>query len=566
MFSSYTIPSIFVGRSQELKILSELWKHSMNTGTENFVYVYFNTPGIGKTTLLKQFGKLTEKNKNGIHFSYSCTNSFSSEISLNEDIIYHLQLLLMNKKKLINEYIITCYDNELKEFYKIQLKNLQESIANNIKQKNYTIEIIATTLKRISDIIPVLLTFDEVQRFEQIKLDNETLFHHLTNILAALLDSKILIILSGTQYHILRRIGANIGSPIRYKTKSVIISPFSAQDITDYVIKIKENTDVQISDKLWNHLIDYLHTFSGGHPRTISWITEYFLSNKDILSNKDYNDFVNIIHHSFKSHFNNAIIRSDQKNAIIELQSSEQFITVKNWIISGIMNQLKLHSRPINENEEIDYEIERLVFNLMTTGIIVQNGNMNYYITSYFHFLLFLELFKEEHELFLQQILTNKFIHILVGGHSGLGYTFENIVLSSLVLDSNILENFLNIKLDKFITVERMKTKIKPNILYHAPTAKGMDACILIRNILIIIQITTMKSVDKQKIREFINVLNDWKGRGYNTKGWFISLYKIPSKINKNITSVIFTSGNELIALIGETLYNRTLQIKYNLW
>ena len=65
-------------------------------------------------------------------------------------------------------------------------------------------------------------------------------------------------------------------------------------------------------------------------------------------------------------------------------------------------------------------------FELMTMGIIVQNGSSDYYITSYFHGLTFLQTLIGEYEQFLYQVLNNRYFREMVGGHSGLGFTFES--------------------------------------------------------------------------------------------------------------------------------------------
>ena len=56
---SEQIEEIFVGRHAELKRLASLLEFTQEF-REHFVYVLLNAPGVGKTTLLRQFGAMLE--------------------------------------------------------------------------------------------------------------------------------------------------------------------------------------------------------------------------------------------------------------------------------------------------------------------------------------------------------------------------------------------------------------------------------------------------------------------------------------------------------------------------
>lgn len=573
---------IFVGRQTELAELTKLWDLSQDDG-EHFVYVFFNTPGIGKTTLLDIFGKKIMESNLGLHIPYSCTGEFSTRQELLLSFLERIENAVKRNYSYITDFI---EDNE-EEFFIEQTKErlhvLYTSIHHNLQEFSVSTGEITNYFRGISNIIPVFLSLDEVQDFEKTVLPvdgsdkDETLFHFLTRIIKALLRSRVLVVLSGTQYHILRRIGSNIGSPIKDKTIAKIISPLDGKDISDYCQKIKKISGIPIPEEIWAFLDQYLRSYSGGHPRTMTKIVDhYFRVCKDERQKQvinTYERFIEVMNKELMGKMIFEILRSDQNRGLEALQSSEQFIQVKEWLVNGIYNKMVVGSLPMTGDKSCDEERERLVFDLVTIGILVQNGNENYYLTSYFHLLLFLRTFTGEHEQFLQEVLQNRFFHLLCGSYSGFGYTFEHIIFSALLVENNRSSMKITLPLDpkKIWMVEKKDNfsiysdvDLKENILYHLPHAKGIDAVIISRNDLIMIQITTQMSNIESKVRDLKKMVAELGGNtnGLRVIGWFISLFEV-----KYIPDdcVIVTSGTELEQMLGKTLYKRLIHAKESL-
>jgi hypothetical protein len=95
-------------------------------------------------------------------------------------------------------------------------------------------------MKDLANIIPVFFVADEIQEFQKLTLksvsgaENETGLHYFARLMKNLLRSKILVMLSGTRYHILSQIGGAIGSPIRGKVLPFIITRLDVSEISSY--------------------------------------------------------------------------------------------------------------------------------------------------------------------------------------------------------------------------------------------------------------------------------------------------------------------------------------------
>jgi hypothetical protein len=139
----------------------------------------------------------------------------------------------------------------------------------------------------LAEIIPIFFAADEIQEFQKLAFksvenEGETALHYFTRLLKNLLNLRILLILSGTRYRILSQIGSKIGSPIREKVESLVITNFSREEILEYVEQVNEL--IKIADMkqeeddvldLVNNYRQFLFAFSGGHPRTIERITMF---------------------------------------------------------------------------------------------------------------------------------------------------------------------------------------------------------------------------------------------------------------------------------------------------
>ncbi|MHA1150935.1 MAG: hypothetical protein ACTSR8_22165 [Promethearchaeota archaeon] len=271
------------------------------------------------------------------------------------------------------------------------------------------------------------------------------------------------------------------------------------------------------------------------------------------------------------------LLTKEKENELVKLSSNVQFSIVKKWIIERSYNGHVLGQYPdVMENQSTKEEVDDIIYNLMNLGFIVQNGMFNYYITSYFHFLAFLKHFNENHDLFLKEVLHNKFFELMCGFHSGFGYTFENIFSTALIIYGSKAQKKASLPLDASLLKGLMvlrekinwsKLSFEPNILYQTPVAKAVDAIIHQENKLILIQITTARQPDSSKIVMLANQL-DFLDRQQlkienikQIRGWIVSLYEFTSEVptRKNL---LITAGDSLISILGEDLFERLREVK----
>jgi hypothetical protein len=490
------------------------------------------------------------------------------------------------------------HDIERKKKRKITLEQI---IRNYSTKKSIGIIEISDILKDFSKIIPIFFVTDEIQEFQKFEMHtsetiHETGLHYYAQFLSDLLQSPIFIMLSGTRYHILSQIGEKIGSPLRSKVQSMILSKFTEEDIGVYIQKIQEifHTTfkginigelpkfVPIIEDIIQNYHQFLLGFSGGHPRTIAFITDILITNLIKIDQwdqyLDYSRFMTFLLEDVENILTTGILPSDIKQALIDLNSNAVFGIVKAWMINGayIEGQFLGTAPKYPESPTQTEEIEFLIYNLMNMGMIVKNGNANYYLTSYFHFRAFISVYSQPHEEFLRSVLYNKTFQLLCGSHSGFGYVFEHI-LAAVILNlpdasfSSKSIPLLPSQIRKLQTIKKQpkwtQFTFEPDLLYHFPTAKAIDFCILQNQTLLLLQLTTRFAPESDKIRNMFKLGNDLSrikndsGNPINIHYWFISLHPIEYKdpISTNFT---LTMGDQLIPLIGKELYDRLKSVK----
>lgn len=585
------IRNIFVGRKPELQRLRGLWDLTCQN-KEHLVYVFLNAPGVGKTTLIHNFGRTLEAEGKGIFIKFVCSSDFKTPSIINFEILNKIQDSFENSDIFERFWQI----NGKLLILKIEKEKVQEikrKLSEILKQSEISIYDVYNILSYLSKIIPIFLASDEIQEFQKISFksvenEEETALHYFARLLKNLLNQRILLILSGTRYHILSQIGSKIGSPIREKVESLVITNFNKEEILAYVEQvyglIKMADLKQEEDKIHNLINNYqqfLFAFSGGHPRTIERITTFFLNNILFLLEKseykDYARFVDFVLPLNKKSFENTLLTKEKENELVKLSSNIHFSIVKKWIVERSYNGHLLGQSPeVIDNQSIKEEIDDIIYNLMNLGFIVQNGMFNYYITSYFHFLAFLKPFHENHEKFLKDVLHNKFFELMCGFHSGFGYTFENIFSTALIIYGSKAHKNKDLPFDASLLKGLMVLKEKinwsnlsfdPNILYQTPLTKSVDAIICQENELILMQITTARQPDSSKIDLLINLLKSidqqqLKSRNITKiRGWIVSLFEFTSEVPIH-KDLVVTAGNSLIPILGKELFVRLREIK----
>ena len=613
------IREIFVGRINEIKFLQDHWESTLRTG-ENKVFVMLNAPGIGKTKLLEHFGALIKEKMHGLSIFFRCI-SIDDEYSLNKEILDKISKTIDENE----EYILAYITENLKKNLKLKEKMLkafseiQQMLVSIFLHKKFFYQDLYGVLKDLSWIIPLNFVMDEVQQLQdaqiKTKFGNETALHYITRILADLLDKKIMFVLSGTRYTILSRIGMDIGSPIIGKVDPVIITKLSNEDLTEYNKEFKvflrstKNSDgilefqdnFQDLDILIQFFLQFITKYSGGHGRTLQKISETFVINL----NKFLNDPAFLTYANFEYYFmqlvsnviEQSLLTSKQLTAIQELQSHSRFTIVKEWFLKGLLQSQSLGTPPnLGPSETMNEKrlINELIFKMLNIGIIIQNGNNDYYNTSYFHIRAFLETLQGQYEQFLFNIIRNKFFGLICGSDSGFGYTFENIIINAIMMKATgstiekkiekKIENQDNntcgtINLSKIIEVDSLKLKkidwdvinkqIKPNVFYHTPNAKNIDLVVLQQKSLYLIQITSQSSNLNAKFNKFhseIELFQEHQEQENQEKynipvfGWFISLFSF--KNARNPQKIKITAHKELCQILGEEIYNKLCSIK----
>jgi hypothetical protein len=584
------IKNIFVGRTAELARLQVYWKMSQESG-EHMVYVLLNAPGIGKTALMKCFGHDLEQKREGLFIEFPCTSDYDSPARLNLDLVKTIQAAIHGKKNVVEYFINKDPSSREKER---QFSRLDRSIEMLRDQPVITLNDVMDLLKDLSSIIPLFLVADEIQEFQKLsfntstKSQDETGLHYFARLLKNFLRSKMLLLLSGTRYHVLNQVGGAIGSPIRGKVVPLIMSRLDIGDVKSYVTAMKNIIVKEVPEtarlslaSLMNNYETFLLGFSGGHPRTIATLTTILLERLQLLlDNEKYTEYTTFLDFLFPIAIDvipGMLLGTDHVDAMNEMANHVQFSTVKKWIIDHGFDGQFLGSKPAVINDpSANAGISEIVYQLMNVGVILQNGNDNYYLSSYFHFLDFLNQVTGEHEAFLRQVLTNKFFTWSCGRHSGFGYTFETIFAS--VLLSRVIKTHPEVSMP--LDSQRLRTirvipgqpnwtkfPIEPDILYQFPDAKGVDMFVLQGTTLLSIQLTTAadpppaKIVDlSRKMDEIARELNIEK-RGWQCRGWFVSLYPFASNIplSKNIS---ISAGERLAEILGPELFQRLLQAK----
>lgn len=577
------LDDLFVGRDAILEKLFNLFKISKSK-KEHSVYVLLNAPGVGKTTLIQHFGKLLEDEGKGIFVRIACSSKYVSADHLNKDLIFLIEDLLHEKRDLIADYINEEKPGRDKVWLNKKLTDLKKELKEIHSKEKTTLSDPVDLFLKFSKVIPIFFASDEIQEFQKTTIkgpegEEETVLHYFTRILKDLINAQLFMVLSGTQYHILSQIGNKIGSPIRNKALPLVLSNFSLNEVEQYISEYKNLLlkDENYASKetlltILKHYARFLKAFCGGHPRTIDRTTRILTSNIEHLLEdpkfNDYSRFTSLMLEKLSDFFSDTLLSSAHKDVLQELTNSEAFSKVKSWFLNKGSQGFILGTRPTSKDVMVDEEIKRLTYELMNIGIIVQNGQNNYYLSSYFHFLEFLKIYHDPYEEFLKQILNNKYFQLMCGSHSGFGYTFENILTASFIICSNDLSkdlktpiNFTRIKniivLDS--SFDWNDIQIEENILYQTPHAPTIDGKLLQDGVLTLMQFTTARVPNLNKVDSLFLEMN--KITRWPTQSWFVSLF--PTKFSsENYKNLIITDGKDLIGILGENLFSRLMEVK----
>jgi hypothetical protein len=640
MERDFDIEDIFVGREIELQKLQTLWGRSQKN-KEHIVYAVLNAPGVGKTTLLKYFGNklMNEKkglmvkirssireNKINLYLSHTLVAMLKSIVENRDTINDYISLQFKETEttngaksvtkgqKINKKYLFKTKEEAIEAIHDIEeqlnvwinyFKRLSPSLLQDQEFLANLADNFPSMVKDLSRVIPVFLFIDEIQVLQTLnyvndKKENESFLHLCSSELADLLESKVLIAVSGTQYRLMKEIGYGIGSPLRDKVEHFVIHPLNRENlkgyykiISDYynqqVINLKINLTPEINDLLpWYKGL--IMGYSGGHARTLGKLTKAFLNNLEIKNKKaipiSYEEFLDRyvnLSETIKYYPN---LTSKIKENIIELQKIEDFNLIHEWILNLSIFGQSLQRRP--KEKELNENTEFIANELVQMGILMINGESNYYITSYFHLLAYLNAIRDDYSVFLNEILTNKYFKLMCGYHSGLGYVFEEILLATIMqlkgtnrqlneTASNISSEIIPFNPSKTYSVIKLPSSvdytsqiIENDVIYHTPLKEDVDFIIRDNDNIILIQVTTMKNVDTDKIcslDKIYNLLNKNSNLNCQIIKWFISLTPISEKILNAVSEdtkrdLIITAGDDLKKVVGKEMYERLNKVK----
>ena len=614
---------LFVGRKEELQSLDECWTTATTAGTAaKRVYAVLNAPGVGKTALLEHFGNKLIAEKKGLMVEINVLNTNNTILEYYILVLKEIGLAIKKNRKMITKYFTNKVSEEFelvesvhREQYPFQdeeeatiaLQDIEDYLNGFIKKFNqlklsshtdqellaYISDEFPTIISDLSTIIPVFLFIDEIQVLQSLNhlnIDNEveTFLHVCSKELADLLPTKTLIVVSGTQYRLLKQIGYKLGSPLRNKVDPFIIHPLIHDDLVDYYNKVSKYfldtcgnlKTLQDQNLLLKWYIRMIYGYSGGHARTLTKLTNRFLE-KFIKNSKIPSSYSKFLTHFTDPHIVNRFypeLSGEVKEAFPKLQKNSKFKDVHNWIVGQSIFGANLYLRPDHQIKEADEEIDIIMNTLVQMGILMINGDENYYITSYFHYLAYLSYVVDDYTVFLNEILTNKYFKQMCGYHSGLGYVFEEIFLATLMMipDSktpkiankipfDLNKSYKVIKIPKSVNYTTLNVEI--DTIYHTPSGAGVDFIIRDEDKIILIQVTTLQTVTLKKIQGMEEIFNALlrNNQNLNVLRWFISLTPIPENIFnkvKNNHNMLFTAAEELRDIIGQEMYDRINGVK----
>ena len=615
MDEDFNIENIFVGRTVELKNLQTYWNRSLDDN-ENKVYAVLNAPGVGKTQLLKHFGKQLMTRRKGImveilstdtnteinqYYSNNLQNLLDAIKGNYDSILEYISSQFKDSKKIHSNYLFSKQEEAIKKLMRLEksIKNLLrqlEEIEETYKpDPSFIANLPDNFPKKIQDlskIIPVFLFIDEIQVLQSLSYlnignENETFLHVCSKELAALLRSKILIAVSGTQYSLMKEIGHKLGSPLRDKVKHFVIHPLKHEDLIEYHKQIETHYLLQVTqlhlnpqlNSLLPWYLQLINGYSGGHARTLANLTEEFIKH---LNNSQE------IPKSYKEFLNNYINLSDVekyypnfssmvRKGIKRLQRHKDFKMIHKWILNLSVFGQNLGRRP--GEIELNQNTEYITNELVQMGILMINGDRNYYLTSYFHLLAYLNSKKDHYSIFLNEILTNDYFKLMCGYHGGLGYVFEEILLATVLRlpehKNSKTINKIPFNLNKTYQVTKLLKKIdyatlniENNTIYHTPLGAGVDFIIRDEDKIIAIQVTTIQTVNLGKIQKADEIFNVIQANNPNLDclKWFISLSPISEKVRNEMDedehNWLITDGKNLKEIIGKRMFKRIVSVK----
>ncbi|MHA1733907.1 MAG: AAA family ATPase [Promethearchaeota archaeon] len=566
--------------------MRDLWD-SIQEEREHDIFVLLNAPGVGKTVLLRRFGEDLRREKAGLFLNYRCAGVPDTPSGFYRALWDAIAPEVLKYAALIRGFVEEADESTYRDFLLKELDSIQESILAGgpppswgDANRGHAITRLLTSLARM---IPVYFVVDEVQELQTTTFrvggsGAETALHHFSGILKGLLGARVLVVLSGTKYHILSQIGQKIGSPVRGKVKSLVISNLGEQDIANFVQEVgrvlsRAGVDLppEKVSALLGKLEQFLLAFSGGHGRTIELITLVFLELLDtfIAKFEEFtrgNKFNRSLIERVYQQMRDDILSDEFSDAILDCSTRKSFPAIKSWLLTRAHGGYELGALPVNSDDA-----RELAYTLMNVGVILRNGHNNYYLTSYFHLRRTLEVIDAANDTFLRQVLNNTCFQGLCGSHGGFGYVFEDVFAASLLKlkepNRAGLLPFDPLKLKMVVKVRgRVDWKeFSPieNTLYSFPTQRGIDFLVLQEGKVFVLQVTTERNPSRKKLSTFTSEVEKVKEAGLagEIHATVISLFEagFPAELNEGLDLL---AGPDVSRILGRDLYEHLVRVK----
>jgi hypothetical protein len=606
---------IFVGRKDDLGILQKTLDEIKEVNEAKKVYTILNVPGIGKTELIKYFGNELQKKKTfkynntnpiveaALFFHITITDKHTLP-QLFEKMVS--AICTSFHKMFINslDEIPNPYRRAVKAFDKEQTANIFIQTLDEYSTLKEIIENPTNFLQKITGYIPIILHFDEFQRSIP---DNrnairpaDQLYYQLSSFFSGILDQPIFIILSGTKYTIISTIGDNLGSPLNGKVDPIVIPFLEEKDIDVFadLIILDARSKAEIMIKIM--YTKWLKYMSNGHPRTMEYMTKEFI----IYFNKliplgfegwvdddlevPFNELNELVENSLKaSHLRTASINKLYDLVVNAPPTIIHFLfeyinerllkgSTLGQLESNILAEFSKESR--EEKDLKKKQLRDILSKFVEVGFFSRNGQDNFYVSSIYA----LKYFSEEYRKWIP-ILSNAFEKLLSGDglfsfiqHNAavMGSFWEEIfstllsnsqVQNQLSIPRDIVDIYGNLSvpiIDKNIEIELIKERpiintpylklLETEKLYMFPLAKGVDALIIYKNTVFLIQIKRSKdsAYVEKGLKEILDAVKRVKSSEFSIVPWLVDVLgglKLEKLENKNI---LYTTKKHLTHLL----------------
>ena len=462
-------------------------------------------------------------------------------------------------------------------------------------------------LIQIANQIPIIINFDEFQ--ELIKIDREnpkkidkSLYYDMGVFLSSLLEYQILVVITGTQFTIINTIGENMGSPLNGKVGKFTLPNLKIEEQKEFVSYIIQDPVNSDEEKLYRLFENWLIRNSGGHPRSMYYMADEFLTQLELIGGlekiTDYTQFFKELDKKLFRLLEGEFWKSKYKNLIegrIGIHDATELNQIFNYILTKLkindfsleLGQLKseLYDTFANSDNEKQKRINNVLEILIQFGYLLINGYDNIYVTSRYALYSFLKDWSKYFSgwsAIFEECMNNPLIwEFILYSPQSFGWNFEVLIKYGLLgpiremavsksFPFDFAENYGEFKTwqkewvvsvpDKYEKIMEDYDLSKIHELSEKtyimlPKTTGIDAIIKEDNKLIVIQITSgQKDYISQKFKKFKKFITE-KVQNYSEKiiPWFITANNFNTTKKKTMDyDGLITNGDYLQSILDQ--------------